>query len=137
LEGDDLGVVKEAVEDGRGTGHIAQELAPVFEWSITGHDGASGLVAAHDDLEQLFAAPLGQLFHSHVVDDQEIGTKVAGERGIVIAEGFFVEEVSHDVEDGAIEDGAALLDGGIADGLGEMGLAGAWRSHEEDVSGVV
>ena len=57
LEGDDLGVVKEAVEDGRGTGHVAEELTPVFEWSVTGHDGASGLVAAHVDLEQVFAAP--------------------------------------------------------------------------------
>ncbi len=57
MEGDDLGVVKEAVEDGRGTGHVAEELTPVFEWSVTGHDGASGLVAAHVDLEQVFAAP--------------------------------------------------------------------------------
>jgi phenylacetate-CoA ligase len=137
LEGDDLGVVKEAVEDGRGARHIAQELAPVFEWPVAGHDSASGLVAAHDDLEQVFAAPLGQLFHSHVVDDQEVRTKVAGERGIVIAEGFFVEEVSYDVEYGTIENGAALLDGGVADRLGEVGLAGAWWPHEEDVSGVV
>ena len=95
------------------------------------------MVAAHDDLEQVFAAPLGQLFHSHVVDDQEVRTKVAGERGIVIAEGFFVEEVSYDVEYGTIENGAALLDGGVADSLGEVGLAGAWWPNEEDVSGVV
>ena len=74
----DFTVVKEAVEDGRGAGHVTEELAPVFEWSVAGHDGASGLVAAHDDLEQVFAAPLGQLFHSHVVDDQEVGTEVAG-----------------------------------------------------------
>ena len=51
MEGDDLSVVEEAVEDGRGAGHVAQELAPVFEWSVAGHDGASGLVSAHDDLE--------------------------------------------------------------------------------------
>jgi hypothetical protein len=137
LEGDDLGVVKEAVEDGRGAGHIAQELAPLFERSVTGHDRASGLVAAHDDLEQVLAAPLGQLFHSHVIDDQEVRTEVAGERGVVVAEGFFLEEVSDDVECGTIEDGAALLDGDVADCLGEMGLAGAWWPHEEDVAGVV
>jgi len=27
----------------------------------------------HDDLEQVFAAPLGRLLHAHVVDDREIG----------------------------------------------------------------
>jgi len=118
-------------------GTSPRSFAPVFEWAVAGHDRASCLVATHDDLEEVFTAPLGQLLHAHVVDDQEIGTQVAGKCGVVIAEGFFVEEVSYDVEDGAIEDGSALLDGGVADRLGEMGLAGAWRAHEEDIAGVV
>jgi len=38
-QGQDGGVVQEAVEDGSGAGHIAQELAPIFERSIGGHYG--------------------------------------------------------------------------------------------------
>jgi hypothetical protein len=136
LEGDDFGVVEEAVEDGCGAGHVAEELAPIFEGAVAGHDGASGLVASHDDLEEVFAAALGELLHAHVVDDEQIRAKVAGKDGAVIAEDFLVEKVPDDVEDGAIEGGVALLDGGVADGLGEVGLAGAWGPHEEDVSGV-
>jgi len=34
---------------------------------VAGPDGASGLVPAHDDLEQVFAAPPGQQLHAHVV----------------------------------------------------------------------
>ncbi len=48
-----------------------------------------------------------------------------------------MERVSDVVEDGAIEGGVALLDGGVADCLGEVGLAGGWGRHEEEVSGVV
>jgi hypothetical protein len=137
FEGDDLGVVEEPIEDGGGAWHIADELAPIFERSVTGHDGASGLVASHDDLEEVFSAVLGELLHAHVVDDEEIGSEVAGERGIVVFDGFFVEEVADDVEDGSVEHGSALLDGGVADGLGDVGFAGSWWSHEEDVTGIV
>jgi hypothetical protein len=74
--------VKEAVEDGRGAGHIAQELASVLERTVTGHDGASRLVAPHDDLEEVFTAAFWKLLHAHVVDDEEVGPEVAGERGV-------------------------------------------------------
>jgi hypothetical protein len=102
-------VVQEAVEDGRCAGHVAEELAPVFEWAVAGHDDASGLVSAHDDLEETFAAALGELLHAHVVDDEQVGSEVVGDHGVVLAEGFSSEEVVDDIEDGAIERGAALL----------------------------
>jgi hypothetical protein len=137
FEGNDLGVVEEPVEDGGGAWDVTDELAPVFERSIAGHDGAFGLVASHDDLEEIFPAVLGELLHAHVVDDEEIGSEVARERGVVVLDGFFVEEVANDIEDGSVEHGSALLDGGVADGLGDVGLAGSWWSHEENVAGVV
>lgn len=137
LEGDDLGMVEEPVEDGRGAWHITEELAPVFERAVAGHDGASELMPPHDDLEEVFAAVLGQLLHAHVINDEKIGSKVAGERGIVVFDGFLVEEVADDIEDGAVEHGSTLLDGGVADGLGDMGLARSGWSHEEDVASIV
>jgi len=129
--------LEESVEDGRGARDIADELAPVFDRAVAGHDGASCLVPSHDDLEEVFTASLGELLHAHVVDDEEIGSEVSSEDGIVMIDGFFVEEVADEIEDGSVEGGSALLDGGIADGLREMGLAGSWWSDEEDVSGLV
>jgi hypothetical protein len=136
LEGDDLSVVEEAVEDSCGARDIAEELAPIFEWSVACHDGASGLMPPHDDFEEIFAAVLGELLHAHIVDDQEVGSQVAGQGGVIVTESFLVEKVTDDVEDGAVERGVALLDGGVADGLGEVGLAGTWWSDEEDVTGL-
>jgi hypothetical protein len=50
---------------------------------------------------------------------------------------FFVVEVAHGVEDGAVEDGEAVFDGLVAEGLGEVGLADAGRADEEDVAGLL
>jgi hypothetical protein len=44
-------------------------------------------VASHDDLEEVLTAPLGELLHAHVVEDQEVGPEVVGDYGVVIAEG--------------------------------------------------
>src|SRR6185437_11057470 len=49
-DGDHLGVVQEAVEDGGGGGHVADELAPVLQRAVAGHHGRADLVASHDDL---------------------------------------------------------------------------------------
>ena len=133
MEGDDFGVVEEPIEDSGGAGYVADELAPVFEWSVAGHDGAACLVSSHDDLEEVFAAAFWELLHAHVIDDEEVGPEVSCEGGIVMIDGFFVKEVSNDVEDGAVEGGSALLDGGVADGLGDVGLACSWRPDEEHV----
>ena len=75
-DGDDRGVMKEAVEDSTGGGHVLQKFAPVLERSVAGHDRGARLVAAHDDLEQILAGVLGQRAQAHVVDDHEIGFDV-------------------------------------------------------------
>jgi hypothetical protein len=129
-------MVEEAVEDGRGARHVAEQLAPVFERTVARHDRAPRLVAAHDDFEEVFTAALGELLHAHVVDDEEVRPEIVGDHGVVLAEGFGSEEVVDDVEDGTIERGATLLDGGIADSLGEVRLAGARGSHEEHIAGI-
>jgi len=41
---EDLGVVQEAVEDGRSAGDVAQEFASVFQRAVAGHHGGAGLV---------------------------------------------------------------------------------------------
>jgi hypothetical protein len=46
-------------------------------------------------------------------------------------EGFVFHEVAHQVEDGAVEDFLALLDGFVAQGLGQVRFADAGRAEEK------
>jgi hypothetical protein len=124
-EGDDAGVVEEAVEDGGGGRDVADQLAPVLEGPIGSHEGGPVFVAAHDDLEQVLSGVLGQLLESHVVDDQEIGLEVVAQEPVFLIEGLVLQEVADEIEDGGISHEQVALDGLVADRLGEVGLAEA------------
>ena len=55
-----------------------------------------------------------ELLHPHVVDDEQVGLQVSGHDLVFAAEGLVVEEVADGVEDRAVEDGEATLDGLVA-----------------------
>jgi len=132
----DPGVVQEPVKDGGGCGDVVEELAPILERAVGGHEGGSVFVAAHDDLEQVLPGMLGQLLEPHVVDDEEIGLQVLAQGAVLLVEGLLLEEVSDEIEDGDVANEAALLDGLVADGLGQVGLAEAGRPEKKDVGGL-
>ena len=52
--------VHEAVEDGIGDGRIDDDLVPVIDGELTGHDGRAAAVAIVDDFEQVAALLRGQ-----------------------------------------------------------------------------
>ena len=54
-DGDDLGVVQEAVEDRRRAWYVADQLTPIFQRAVAGHHRRAGFVASYDDLEQHFS----------------------------------------------------------------------------------
>ena len=74
-------------------------------------------------LQQIFAGALGQLLHSHVVDDQKIGLEIFVEDLLFAAERFIVQEVADDIEDRAVEYDKAALDSLVAQGLSQHRLA--------------
>jgi hypothetical protein len=47
---------KEAIEDGRGRGHVAEECAPVLGGSVRGDDGGGVFVAAYETSRRSSAA---------------------------------------------------------------------------------
>ena len=61
------------------------------------------------------------------------GFKIAAQGLVLLLEGFVFHEVAHQIEDGAVEDLLALLDGFVAQGLGQMRFADSGRAEEEDV----
>ena len=126
-------MVQEAVEDCRGGGHVLQEFAPVLGRSVAGHDGGFVFVPAHNNLEEVLSSMFGQLLEAHVIDDEQIGFEIMAEGFVTLLQRFLREEIGDDIKDGAVAHDEALLDGFIADGLGEVGFANAGRADEEDI----
>jgi len=46
-------MVEEAIEDGTGRGHVAQEFAPVLDGAVAGHDGGTVFVTAHEHFQEV------------------------------------------------------------------------------------
>ena len=70
LHRNDFGMMEEAVQDGRGSRHVAEQFSPLLDRSIGSHESGSVFIAAHDDLEKHFSGFGWQDFESHVIDDQ-------------------------------------------------------------------
>ena len=75
-DGDDFGLMEQAVEDGAGGRDVASGACPFVDGTIEGHQGGAVFVAAHDDLQEDFAAFWRQDLKSHVVDDEQIGLEI-------------------------------------------------------------
>lgn len=52
VQGDDVGVVDEAVDGGGGHDVVAEGLAPAGEGQVGGDDDRAGLIAGGDELEE-------------------------------------------------------------------------------------
>ena len=116
---ENVSVMQQSIQHGGDGGTIAEQLSPVFHWSIGGDQRAGTLVATHDDLQQFLGGDQGQLAHSKVVDDEQrhggeqfhMLLAVAVKRGVCQ---FFQQDVRF-----AIHHAIALLDDSVSDGLGK------------------
>ena len=130
-------MVEEAVEDRGGAGNVTQQLAPLFDRAVGGHDRGTLLVAPHDDLEKAFASTWWQGFDPHVVDDEQCGLQVTLE--VAVRTGFEIViflKFTHEVEDGDIENIVSLLDRGVTERLSEVAFPNSWRTDEQGYHGL-
>jgi hypothetical protein len=65
-------MVQEAVQDGSSRRHVGEQLAPIFQRPVAGHDRGTIFVTAHHHFQQILAGLFGQCLESHVVDDDQI-----------------------------------------------------------------
>jgi len=68
---ENMSVMEQAVQHGGDGGTIAEQLAPVVDWSVRCDQRARPLIAAHDDLQQFLGGGQRQLAHSQIIDDQQ------------------------------------------------------------------
>jgi hypothetical protein len=96
VDGNDLGVVDEAVDEGDDAGGVGEDLAPFGEGTVGGDEGAFLLVAAADEFEQQIGMAVGIGEVSDLVDDQETGAGImaqaAAQSGVAIEGGEVAEQ---------------------------------------------
>lgn len=84
-------MLEEAVESSGGTGHVAEQFAPLFQRPAARHHRRTHLVSPQDDLEEILTRALGQLLYAHVIHNEQVGFQVTvvlrqAENGVVIRE---------------------------------------------------
>ena len=130
---DDLSVVQDAIEDSRRRRYITDQFAPLFQWPVGSHDGEAQLIPSHDNLKEILAGLLGQLFDTHIVDHQKIDFEVTVHGLDVVTKVLGLGQFSDSVEDRAIEHGKADLGGLVSDRLYEMRFTNPWRTQDEQI----
>ena len=95
--------MQQAVRDGAGCRHVAQQVAPLFHSTIGGHHRRTVLVPVHDDLQEDLAALGRQYLQYHVVDGQQIRLEVALEQARLDCLGLGLEQVAHKVKYRAVK----------------------------------
>ncbi len=127
-------MVQKAVKDGTGRRHVTEQLAPVLDRTVAGDNGGAVFVAAHDHLQQIFAGVFGEFLEPHIINDQEIGFEIFAQDLFLLVEGLLFEEVTGQIKDGAVQDVEVVLDGFVADGLGQVGFTDTGRTNKEYIS---
>lgn len=125
LEGDDLGVVDEAVDHGCGDDVVAEDLAPPSERLVACDDQAGALVAGGDELKNRFAASgFERAVADLVVAEQRVSPE-PGELGLQSARVMAVGEAGAHGEAVAEKTRSPACQARIASQCGEVGLPGS------------
>jgi hypothetical protein len=133
VNGDDLAVVQQPVQDGRGQHVVAEHAAPLAEGLVAGQQDGAALIAASHQLEDHVGIGAGQREVADLIDDQrgglEVGLELLGESPRRL--GFL--EVADQVVQGGEVDRVAGLAGGDGQADGEHGLADPGWAEEADI----
>lgn len=133
FDNDRLGVVEEAVQDGRGDGTVVVEDAgPLFERFIGGHHDGAAFIALANDLEQQVGAVLVDGQVADLVQDQEPGAEVFLEFGFEGALFLGGAQMVDDLDGIGKENRVAFQASGVAQRRSQVGFAqadGAQKDH--------
>ena len=126
-------VMQQAVQHRSDRGCIPQQLSPILDRTIGSQQGTGTLISSHDDLQQFFSGSEGQLAHSQVIDDQQRHRFQKLQALFACAVDRSFSQVIKQGVGLAVEHAIALLDGRLADGLGQVAFAGAGRSKKQSI----
>ncbi len=133
LDGDDLGVVHEAVDQRNDAGSVGENVAPLGKGAVGGDQRALGLVAARDQLEHQVGMAVGVGQVADLVDHQQLRPGVvaqAAAQGRVAVERA---EVAEQLAGAGEQHGVAVDQRLMGDVLRQRRLADAVRADQDDV----
>ena len=129
----DVHPVGEAVEKGSGEAFVAKDLSPTLEGQVGGEQYALPFVGAAEHLEEEFGAGFRKGDIAEFVEDEQVEFLQPLEQPgkLPVFAGF--EELGDQGGDGVEAHALSLGTGGMAQGRGQVGLAGAGITHEQNV----
>ena len=116
---------------------VSEEGGDLGDVAVGGEDGGVALVAEADDVVEVDGLVAGQGAQADVVDDEQRRSDESLEAFFVGAVGACGAARAEDVVGGGVRDVVPDATGALPEGLGEVTLANAGRSDEEDVLGAV
>src|SRR5215831_6462163 len=130
---DEVGAVGEAVEGGRGEEGLAEKVWPFRPIAIAGQDDRRFLVAFVDDVVEVFGAGPAEGLQPEVVEDEQIGARVARETLLMGAVGAAAGEMREHLGGVNEEDIKAAAAGFMSESLAKVALADARRTVDQGV----
>ena len=133
LNGDDLGVMREAVDERDGTGRVWEDGVPVFEDQVRRHDDRALFVPTTDDLKQQVrrVGVIGQV--SDFINGENLRARVGAQPTLERARGLLPVQIEQQVRRGDEERRVACEHRLVQQVLGQHGLAESLRRDEDDV----
>src|SRR3989442_3030431 len=131
-DGDEMGAVSDPVERRRGEQRVlAERLGPLGVVAVAGYQQRTAFVAFADDLVEVLALVAAQRAQAEVIEDQQVGTQVAGESAVVRPIGAPAVEMREHLggrREQHVLAAPALL---VTERLGQVTLAGARGTDDE------
>src|SRR5438105_3359975 len=114
-------------------GTVAQQLSPIFDRAIGSQESRAVLVATHDDFQQTLGGFGREVFHSKIVDAQEVWLEEAIQGAFGLSGRLVGLQIADQIEHRAIEGDEASLDRRVTDGLSQTTFPDPGWPEQEDV----
>ena len=120
----------EAVEDGIGDCRIDDDLVPMIDGELAGHDCRAAAVAIVDDFEQVAALLGGQRCQPPIVEDQKLDTGEALEEAYIASIAACQRKCVEQAWYAIVEHRSIVTACLVSERAGEPALAGAGRARD-------
>ena len=124
----------QAVQNGVSDRGIGNDLVPLVDGKLAGHEGGSLAVAVVEDLQQVAIRFAGDARNAQIIDDQQGGTRHLLEQGQEAAVGLGGLQCTEELGRVIVEGPVSIPAGLVAQGAGQVGFADASRAGDEAVA---
>src|SRR3954453_6830095 len=131
------GVMQQAIEDGCGDDRISEDRAPLAIALVRSQDDRASFVACTDELEEDSGPEIIQWQIAHLIDDEDLGSKIDTHAPIKPCFAIGAAEISDQIMRGHEVSAVAGLDGGLGQGHGKMRLPDSRRTEQDDVGSLM